>query len=672
MKDIFYKIESLLSKKLSFFFLAVILFWLKTYAVYLAEFNLGITDIVQTFLLFVNPISSALFFLGIALLFKGRKRSIAIIVINLILSIILYANVCYYRFFNDFITLPVLAQSKNYGDVSGSAVALMKPYDVLYFLDTLILVALLVFKKVENYTGKLNRRMITGVFAAAISIFIVNLGIAEINRPELLSRTFDRNYIVKYLGLYNYTIYDAVQTTKTSAQRAMADSNDIVDVQNYLKANKTNPDSKLFGKAKGMNVIFVSMESFQNFMINQKVNGQEVTPFLDKLTHDPNTFYFDNFFHQTGQGKTSDAEFMMENGLFPLSNGAVFTLKAMNTYQATPAILNTMGYSSAVLHGNYKTFWNRDEMYKSLGYDRFFDASYFDMSTKNTINYGMEDKPFFKEAMPYLKNFPQPFYTKFITLSNHFPFELREKSNFPTANTGDSILDNYFKTANYMDQSLEQFFTYLKQSGLYDHTVIVMYGDHYGISESHDAALAKVLGKKTITPFDNAQLQRVPLFIHVPGVKGKIDHTYGGEVDVRSTILHLLGVDTKNYIDFGSDLLSKDHDQVVPFRNGDYVTPKYTQVKGICYSNSTGGSVDPKQCVKNDNIIKTKLNMSDKVVNDDLLRFYTPPGFKPVNRENYDYTSNQRINPVPGRINSTKTNDSNKTNTPEKDPSSKK
>jgi lipoteichoic acid synthase len=284
----------------------------------------------------------------------------------------------------------------------------------------------------------------------------------------------------------------------------------------------------------------------------------------------------------------------------------------------------------------------------------------------------MEDKPFFKEAMPNLKNFPQPFYTKFITLSNHFPFELRDKSNFPTANTGDSIVDNYFKTANYMDQALEQFFTYLKQSGLYDHTVIVMYGDHYGLSESHDAALAKVLGKKTITPFDNAQLQRVPLFIHVPGVKGKIDHTYGGEVDVRSTLLHLLGVDTKNYIDFGSDLLSKDHNQVVPFRNGDYVTPKYTQVKGICYSNSTGVSIDPKQCLKDDNIIKTKLNMSDKVVNDDLLRFYTPPGFKPVNRENYDYTSNQRINPVPGRPNSSKTKESNKTNTLKDDPVPKK
>ena len=99
-----------------------------------------------------------------------------------------------------------------------------------------------------------------------------------------------------------------------------------------------------------------------------------------------------------------------------------------------------------------------------------------------------------------------------------------------------------------------------------------MYGDHYGLSENHNKAMAKVMGVDEITPYINAQLQRVPLFIHVPGVKAKADHTYGGEVDVRPTLMHLLGIDTKEYIQFGSDLLSKEHRQIVPFRNGDFVS----------------------------------------------------------------------------------------------------
>ncbi|MGE8206390.1 LTA synthase family protein [Heyndrickxia sp. NPDC080065] len=641
MEKIKSNIYSLLNKKFSLFYLVVVLFWIKSYAVYQVEFNLDIKNSMQAFLLFFNPISSALFFFGFALFFKGRARSIAMIVIDVVLSILLYANVCYYRFFNNFITIPVLFQTKNFGSLGGSATALMKPYDVLYFLDIIIIVGLILFKVVKSQAERMNRRSIFAVFAGAIAFFIINLGLAEADRPELLTRTFDNTYIVKYLGIYNHTIYDAIQTTKSSAQRAFADSSDVVDVENYAKANHADPNKKYFGAAKGRNVIFVSLESFQNFLINYKLDGQEVTPFLNKLTNDKNTFYFDNFFHQTGQGKTSDAEFMMENSLFPLPKGAVFTTKALNTFQAAPAILGQKGYTSAVFHGNVKSFWNRDEMYKSLGYDKFFDANYYDMSPENTINYGMEDKPYFKESMPYLEKLPQPFYTKFITLSNHFPFELNNDPNFPKGDFGDKIVDNYFQTAHYLDQAMEQFFNDLKASGLYDNSIIIMYGDHYGLSENHNKAMAKVMGVDEITPYINAQLQRVPLFIHVPGVKGHIDHTYGGEVDVRPTLMHLLGIDTKDYIQFGTDLLSKEHREIVPFRNGDYVSKDYTQISGECYKNPTGEKADNKSCQETDKVVKTELELSDKVVYDDLLRFYTPKGFTPVNRSDYDYTKNQ-------------------------------
>ncbi|WP_081415783.1 LTA synthase family protein [Peribacillus kribbensis] len=633
--------RNLLNTKLSFFYLAVLLFWIKTYAAYRAEFSLGITNDLQKFLLFINPISSALFFFAFSLLRKGRARNRILVAINFVLSFILFANIAYYRFFNDFITLPVLTQTKNNaGDLGNSIGALIHWTDIFYFLDTIILIALLLLKKVKPITEqKLKARTIMGVFASAVIIFLVNLGLAESDRPELLTRTFDRNYLVKYLGTYNYTIYDMIQSTKSSAQRALADSDQITEVENSIKSNYAEPNPQYFGKAKGMNVIYVSLESFQNFMINYKLDGQEVTPFLNSLTHDPNTFYFNNFFHQTGQGKTSDAEFMMENSLYPLPQGAVFTTKAQNTYQALPGILKTKGYTSAVFHGNYKTFWNREEMYKSLGYDKFFDANYYDMTEEHTINYGMEDKPFFKESMPLLTSLKQPFYTKFITLSNHFPFDLdKEDITFPAAKTNDKVVNQYFQTAHYMDEALEQFFNDLKASGLYDNTMIVLYGDHYGLSENHNKALAQILGKDKITSFDNAQLQRVPLFIHVPGVKGNVVSKYSGDVDVRPTVMHLLGMDSKDYLEFGSDILSNSFDQVVPFRNGDFMSPQYTEVDGKCYSNATTEEIDAKQCKPMGDKATSELELSDKIVYGDLLRFYNPQGFKKINPADYDYS----------------------------------
>ncbi|MDT3763799.1 LTA synthase family protein [Priestia filamentosa] len=652
MKSFFRKGQQFLNTHLGLFLFIAVLFWLKTYAAYQLEFDLGIDNSMQKFLLFINPISSSLFFLGIALFFKGKAQYRVLIAINFVLTFILFANIVFYRFFNDFITIPVLRQTENFGKLGGSAQALMQPTDILYFTDTIILIALVLFKVVKPHTEKFSRRGIVAVFTAAVMIFAGNLALAESDRPQLLTRAFDRNYLVKYLGAYNYTIYDAIQSTKSSAQRALADSSDVTEVENFTKASYAEPNPEYFGQLKGKNVIYVSLESLQSFMIGYKLNGQEVTPFLNSLAKDSNTLYFKNLFHQTGQGKTSDAEFMMENSIYPLPQGSVFSTKAENTYQALPQLLKENGYKdTAVFHGNNKTFWNREENYKAFGYDHFFDESYYNMVDGHVLNYGLEDKPYFKESMPYLESLKQPFYTKFITLSNHFPYPLGDdKKTIAPGDTGDSSVDNYFQTARYMDEALEQFFNDLKESGLYENSVIVMYGDHYGISENHKKAMSKVMGKD-INDFEETQLQRVPLFIHAPGLEGKggVKDTYGGQVDVRPTVEHLLGVDTKNQIQFGTDLLSKDHQQIVPFRNGDFVTPEYTQVDDKVYDNATGEKIPSTDETKKDQeLVQKKLELSDKLVYGDLLRFYDLKGFEQPKRSSFDYSKDDKLAQEPG------------------------
>jgi lipoteichoic acid synthase len=422
----------------------------------------------------------------------------------------------------------------------------------------------------------------------------------------------------------------------------MADSNEVSEVENYVKANKVDPNPEYFGKAKGKNVIYISMESLQTFMIGRELNGKEVTPFLNSLVDSKEAMYFDNFFHQTGQGKTSDSEFIIENSLFPLPQGAVFMTHANNTYQSAPSILKGEGYTSAVFHGNYKTFWNRSEMYRSMGYDEFFDATYYDMSNpEEQLPYGLKDKPFFEDSIPMLESLKQPFYTKFITLSNHFPFDRHEEdANFPQGETGNGVVDRYFQTSHYMDQVLEDFVNDLKEKGLYEDTMIVLYGDHYGISDNHNKAMSEVLGKE-VGNYESAQLQRVPLFILNSGAEGGVNHTYGGQIDLRPTIMHLLGEETKDYLSFGQDLLSEERKQIVPFRNGDVITDKYSEIKGVCYDNETGQPVEEgnNACEEASKEANKRLELSDKVVYEDLLRFYKPEGYKPIDRSDYQYNN---------------------------------
>jgi lipoteichoic acid synthase len=639
MKSIIAKLN--MKNFMSFFFLAVLILWLKTYAVQLTQFKLGVESSFQAFLLFLNPLASAVLFLGLAMFRKGKKQYTGLLFIYLVLSFLLYANVLYYRFFNDFITLPTLFQTQNFGDVSSSIPSLFKAYDFLFFIDWIILAVLTKKSWAKIGTVSYSRRKAFAVMLLGLGIFSANLGMAEADRPQLLTRTFDRNYIVKYLGMYNYTIYDAVQSTKASAQRVMADSNDITEVINYTQSQFAEPNPEYFGIAEGRNVIYIHLESIQNFLIDYELHGEEVTPFLNSLTRDKNTLYFDNFYHQTAQGKTADAEFMLENSLFGLPQGSAFSMKGLNTYQAAPAILaQEKGYTSAVFHGNTRSFWNRDEIYKSFGYDKFFDSSYYQMKPENVTNYGLMDKPFFKESIPLLQSLPQPFYSKFIMLTHHYPFTMpQEHATLAPHVTGDRSVDNFFQTARYSDEALSQLFADLKESGLYDNSIIVMYGDHYGISKNHNKAMETVLGEE-VTPAKSAELQEVPLLIHTPGLEGGVNHTFGGQIDLLPTLLHLLGIDSGDYVHLGTDLLSKGHRELVAFRNGDFVSPSVTYVEEKYYDPGTGELLEEtEEFAQLKQIVRQQLELSDRVVNGDLLRFYTPENFTPVDRADYKYTN---------------------------------
>ena len=160
MDKVFQKCQNIYSKYTVFFFTAVLLLWIKTYIVQLTQFDLGIENSLQKFLLILNPLGSAILFLGFAWFFKGKGKYIWLIVIDFLLTFLLYANVLYYRFFNDFITLPTILQTQNFGDVSSSVTSLLRPYDFLFFIDIVILIGMLAFKFVKIDVTSIKRRSV--------------------------------------------------------------------------------------------------------------------------------------------------------------------------------------------------------------------------------------------------------------------------------------------------------------------------------------------------------------------------------------------------------------------------------------------------------------------------------------------------------------------------------
>ena len=646
-------LQWLTQTKLGFFTIVLVTFWLKTYVIYLTKFNLGAEGAMQNFLLFLNPLPAGLLLLGISLFFKGRKSYWILIATDLVLSLWLFANILYYREFSNFLSLSIIKTSGSTADNLGkSIVGITRATDFLTFIDIAFVIILMVSKIVKYDLRPLKLKFNLLLEGIAVLLIGINLMMAQKDRPGLLTRTFDNSYIVKYLGMNEYAVYDAFKTAQTSEQMAKANVSDLQAVKKYLKLNYVKPNSAYTGVAKGKNVMIIHLESFQQFLIGYKWKGKEVTPNLNKLYHAKNTLSFSNFYNQVGQGKTSDAEMMLENSLFGLQSGsAMSSYGTSNTFESAPAILSQQGgYTTAVMHGGAGSFWNRNNAYKQFGYEYFMPLSYYQNKPKYYIGYGLKDKIFFSQSIKYIERLPQPFYLKLITVTNHYPYDLDKKNqSIAKTETGDETVDGYVQTAHYLDQAIGQLMRWLQKTGLAKNTLLVFYGDHYGISGNHHKASAELLNQDEFTNFDNLKFQRVPLMFHMRGLKGGVKKTYGGEIDVLPTLLNLLGIKNQKTIQFGHDLLSKKAPQIVAQRNGDFITPLYAKVGSTYYDTKTGAEIiKPDKKLKTElvaisNKVTTQLSLSDRVIAGNLLRFYHPKWFKKVKPQDYDYNEQKAL-----------------------------
>lgn len=644
--------------RIGFIVLLLLSYWTKSLWAYFVDFHLDLSSLFQYLIAIFNPIPLALLLLGLALYIKNTKLFYGIaITIYVVLFLWLFSNVVYYREFADYISVStMLATSSVSTGLGETALELFNLWDLVYFADFIIIAIVLRKKPYKLNPKPFSKRASFAVSSLAILLFSVNLFTAEIDRPELLTRGFSNTYIVRALGLPAFFTYNAHQTYTTEKDRSDATAEDLVPVEEYVQEHYASPNSDYFGIAKGRNVIYLHLESLQQFVIDYKLNVDgveyEVTPFLNSLYHSQSTLAFSNFFNQVKAGKTSDAETMIETSLFGLKQGSFMVqYGGSNTQQAAPYILSQNGgYTSAVFHGNSASFWNRNNTYKQWGYNYFFDQSYFSEATEeNSFQYGLNDKIMFADSIQYLERLQQPFYAKFITVSHHYPYTsslIGDEIGFPLADTPDETINGYFATANYLDASIKAFFDYLKATGLYENSIIVLYGDHYGISNSRNPDLAPLIGKdsQTWSDFDNAMMQRVPYMIVVPGMtNGGIIDTFGGQIDALPTLEHLLGIEANNYLQVGQDMLSSEHSQVVALRTaGNFITPKYTSYGGKIYYTETGVEITNPDEVTQKEIDDIKaaaaaqLSASDAIQTGDLIRFYDN-GLTALDPSQYNY-----------------------------------
>ena len=607
-----------LTKNQKLMFIASFMTWLQTYIVYKFFFRLSLVSLGEEILIVINSIGPILLIYGSIYFLKPSKRSFAVMGVSAFFSVIMIANTLFYKFYDDIMTLPILLQMDNTGGL-GSSVMNLIDFKVLFLIMNLpiLMVANRRLKDSTKGTPYLYKKY----FISMIGAYLLTFGLSYLSGLPMFNVPYNREVMIKTLGIYQYGLYDIYLSLTTPIDYALAENNEFIEVSNYVKSNQINPNSELFGVAKDQNIIVISLESLQEFAINLEVNGEEVTPFLNQFIQE--CYYFDNFYQQTSQGKTSDAEFITENSLYAADRGSAFYAKSQNQYESLASILKGQGYYTAVFHANEKEFWNRETMYEALGFDHFFDESAFLVNEENSFGWGLTDEAFFEQTLDYLKGLPQPFYAKLLTLTNHYPFEIPEQYQYISpGETNNEIVNHYITTVRYLDEALKSFITNLKESGLYDNTIIVMYGDHYGLSESYYEDLAILLQEEEITLNRHLDLQRVPFIIHLPNQEeGEVVSTVSGQIDMKPTLLNLVGLPVNAYINFGQDLFAADRRELIVLRDGSFIGSEYRYADSTCLRSDSGELVDQSFCESLEKVAVQDLYYSDLILNKDLLRF---------------------------------------------------
>lgn len=286
------------------------------------------------------------------------------------------------------------------------------------------------------------------------------------------------------------------------------------------------------------NVIVVILESFASHKSGLSGNPLQPTPHFDRIAE--NSLYFRNFFTPTAG--TARSVFTAITGLPDV--------QLYGTSSRNPVVVNQhvildafKGYEMYYFLGGSASWANMRAMLKNnISELHLYEEGSYESPRVDV--WGISDLALFKEAHNIFQGVKKPFFAVIQTSGNHRPytipadnegFEPRTLPHEELIRYGFHSLDE-FNSYRFMDHSIGYFMNSARQSGYFDNTIFVFFGDH-GISGDagiHTHASETQLG---------LGLNRVPLVIHAPALfrEGKTLDTVASEMDVMTSLASITG-----------------------------------------------------------------------------------------------------------------------------------
>ncbi len=482
-------------------------------------------------------------------LLSERIRVAILIIIKMLYSVLLLGDIWYYRGFKDFLSLHNLGESQNMQNLHGTAFAMGRRIDLVFVgFNILILGAAIIARK--RYRPKTKEKGMFALLFITPFLIVLTIHFAEDFRGSkyhgdvLFQTQFIPFATMRNLTPIGYHFYDTVVYLKDNMSYNLSegDKKDITEWLNYK--NENLPPNEYTGMFKGKNLIFIQVESLENFMINQSYQGQVLTPNLNNMLK--NSYYFSNFYEQVNNGNSADADLMVNASVLPVRRGSTFFRFPNNEYNTLPKLLQEESYYTRSLHSADGNIWNITRAFENFDFNESWDIRDFrKIPETDAFNMGISDKSFFKDVSGIIPKDKTPFYYYAVTVSSHVPFTIPEdlKTLKFSRSFDNSSMGNYLQAINYADRQIGSFIKGLDEQGVLDNSVVVVMGDHCGIHKYYPDRVNSMKDKEDW--WENNT--KVPFIVYSKSIQGKEIKTIGAQIDVLPTVAALMGVDENKY-----------------------------------------------------------------------------------------------------------------------------
>ena len=518
-------------------------------------------------------------FLGIIYMLPNRARIISTIILDLLISILLFADNLYYIYSSSVLSVAQIANLQYGEEIMGTIPMLIEIKHIIYFVDIILIIILLLTKiiKIEikdKADWKRNTlRIISGIIAICL-LFTIDAKYVEKAGED----PYNKDTQVKKGTIYGYHLSDIESLINIKKSAKYDKKEELVSDYKKLKEkyNEKYEESNynLKGILKGKNVIIVQLESVQEFVINKTINGKEITPNLNKFISE--NIEFSNMFMQS-YSTTADSEFSAVTSLYPMENGMSYSRYYSNKYDDIFTMFKNEGYDTSYMHGNYGYFWNRENVYKSFSVNHLELKNQFNDISENIMGY-LSDELLYKQAVEKLKTYNMPFFSFIVSASSHTGFTLdgledRGKISIDVGKYKSTFFGNYLESVNYADYAFGTFIEELKNADLYDDTVILIYGDHNGIDMYNDELLDFL---EQVNPNINdvdikLNYIRVACSMKIPGIEGITIEKPVSKLDIKPTFEYL--IDGKAGVSLGTNMFARK--DFISLNNERIVTSRY-------------------------------------------------------------------------------------------------